>query len=82
MTVCPTTSWHHSHANRHHGMHAEALKNGIRVPRMHFSAQNMENKERYNLECVDALPECSYVLQCPSLVCMIVHFIPPCFNEK
>ena len=42
---------------------------------MFFWPKNTKNKERYNLECVDVLPECSYVLQCPSLVCMNVQFI-------
>ena len=55
----PTASWHA----------CVGAKNGIGVLRMHFPAQNTENKERYNLECVDVLPECSYV------VCMNVQFI-------
>ena len=40
--------------------------NGIWAPRMHFGwfsdRRNTKNKERYNLECVDVLPEYSYAL--------------------
>ena len=48
---------------------------------LYFSAQNTENKERYNLECVDVLPECSLwisygcpvLYHCNSIVPLLVY---------
>ena len=76
MRVCPTTRWHCFCANDVMGC--------VQVHEMHpgsFSGlKNTKNKERYNLECVDVLPECSYVF--PGVVPCFAQFILPSRTEQ
>ena len=53
--MCPATRWHCFYANDITGC-AWVCK---MHPRCFSGLKNTKNKERYNLECVDVLPECS-----------------------